>query len=77
MLTLRLPEKMEKDLEYLATKTHRPKSYYVKMGLAEILQREIDILEATANYEAYLRSGEKPIAWNDVKRQAGLPCDDT
>lgn len=76
MLTLRLPEKMEKDLEYLAQKTHRSKSYYVKMGLAEILEREMDILEATAAYEEFLRSGEKAIPWEEVKRQAGLTDDE-
>lgn len=72
MLTIRLPEKMEKDLEYLASKTHRPKSYYAKMGIAEVLERELEILEVTTAYEEYLRNGKKGISWEEVQKKAGL-----
>jgi len=76
MLTVRLPEKMEKELDYLVQKTNRSKSYYVKKAISQVLEDELDILEATAAYEDYLSSGKKGIPFEEVKKELGLDDND-
>lgn len=42
MLSVKLPETMEKRLNRLAEKTHRPKSFYVKEAISEYLEEHED-----------------------------------
>lgn len=51
---------------------HRPKSYYVKISLVEFLENQRDIQEATAAYEEYLRSCEKAISLEDIKKDLDI-----
>ncbi len=46
MLSVRLDKKLEKELEELAKRTKRPKSFFVKEALKEYLQDVKDVLEA-------------------------------
>lgn len=42
MLSVKLPETMERRLNRLAEKTHRPKSFYVKEAIEEYLEEHED-----------------------------------
>ncbi|MBI3398370.1 MAG: ribbon-helix-helix protein, CopG family [Deltaproteobacteria bacterium] len=42
MLAVRLDKEMGKQLEELANKTHRPKSYYVKEAVKRYLEKQTD-----------------------------------
>ncbi len=46
MISVRLDEELEKELEKLAKLTKRPKSFFVKEALREYLQDIKDLLEA-------------------------------
>jgi len=46
MISVRLDEELEKELEKLAKLTKRPKSFFVKEALREYLQDIKDVLEA-------------------------------
>lgn len=57
MLTIRLPELMERRLSDLAKETHRSKSYYVKRAIEEFLEEQEDYLIALSRMER-IESGE-------------------
>lgn len=42
MLSVKLPETIEKRLDLLAVKTHRPKSFYVREAIEEYLEEHED-----------------------------------
>lgn len=54
MLALRLPPKIEKQLEALARKTGRTKSHYAKLAIVEFLEDQEDCLLALARLERNL-----------------------
>ncbi len=72
MMTIRLPEEMEKRLSQLAKDTHRTKSYYVKRAIEEFLENQEDYLAALASYEDYLQSGKKSISLEEVVKKFGF-----
>lgn len=51
MLGVRLPKELDDRLKVLADKTHRSKSYYVKMAIEQLLEGQEDYLIALAAYE--------------------------
>lgn len=72
MMTIRLPEEMEKRLSQLAKETHRTKSYYVKRAIEAFLDDQEDYLAALASYEDYLQSGKKSISLEELEKKLGL-----
>tara|TARA_B100001750_G_scaffold41541_1_gene30246 strand:+ start:717 stop:950 length:234 start_codon:yes stop_codon:yes gene_type:complete len=72
MLGVRLPVDLEKRLNRLAAATHRSKSYYVKKALEIYLDEQADILLAVEAYEAFVKSGEKGISLEDLKKKEAL-----
>lgn len=67
-LTVRLSPKTETRLERLAKRTHRPKSYYVKLAIDEFLDEREDYLIAVARIEQQL----PPIPIEEVEKRLGL-----
>jgi len=72
MLTIRLPEEMERRLTILANTTKRPKSFYVREILERGLDDTEDIYLAEAALERFRASGEKAIPLDEVERSLGL-----
>lgn len=68
MLSVRLPEKLEKRLNDLAHKTNRSKSYYVEHALEEFLNEQEDYLLALARLE---EKGPN-ISLAEAKKQLGF-----
>jgi RHH-type rel operon transcriptional repressor/antitoxin RelB len=71
MLAVRLPKNLEDRLSRLSLKTNRTKSFYVKKALEKILEEEEDYADALASYEDYLRSGQKGISLDEMKKRYG------
>ena len=72
MLAVRLDEEMEGRLNTLAARTHRAKSFYVKMALSEYLDDMEDIYMGEKRLED-LRSGkDELVRFEDVKKDLGL-----
>ena len=57
MLGVRLPETLDRRLDKLTKKTHRPKSFYVKEALQAYLDAYEEDLLTIAEYEEQKRSG--------------------
>ena len=55
MVGVRLPEDLDERLSALATKTHRPKSYYLKEALQSYLDEYEEDLKTVADYEEQLK----------------------
>ena len=72
MMTLRLPDAMDQRLSQLAKETHRSKSYYVKLAIAEFLEDRADYLSALSSYEDYLKTGKKSISLDELEKKLGL-----
>jgi len=72
MLTIRLPAEMDSRLDFLATSTKRPKSFYVREALERSLEDMEDIYLAEAALERFRASGEKTIPLEEVERRLGL-----
>lgn len=51
MIAVRLPKELEKQLERVAKKTHRSKSYYIRKALEQFLEDREDYLLAIARLE--------------------------
>jgi len=66
MLTIRLPDELEKRLNTLAKETKRPKSFYVREALERSLDDMEDVYLADAAYERFLASGEKAISLEEM-----------
>ncbi len=75
MMTIRLPEEMEKRLSDLAKETHRTKSYYVKRAIEEFLEDQEDYLMALAAMERFERGEEKAIPFEEILKKYGLEDD--
>lgn len=75
MMTLRLPENMDKRLSQLAKETHRSKSYYVKQAIEEFLEEREDYLLALAAMERFERGEEKAVSFEEILKKYGLEND--
>ena len=72
MLTVRLPENLEKRLNALAAVTKRPKSYYVREAIERVLEDMEDAYLTESAYEEFLKSGEQTIPIDKVENDLGL-----
>jgi RHH-type transcriptional regulator, rel operon repressor / antitoxin RelB len=72
MLSVRLPEDIEKRLEALAKATGRSKTYYVREALIQKLEDMEDIYLAEAVMERIASGEEKTYPLADVERELGL-----
>jgi len=72
MLSVRLPEDLEKRLSHLSRVTKRPKSYYVREAIERSLEDIEDIYLAETAYEDFLKSKEKTISLNAVESSLDL-----
>jgi RHH-type rel operon transcriptional repressor/antitoxin RelB len=72
MLTVRLPQAIEKRLEKLARRTGRTKSFYARQAILHLLEELEDLYLAERALER-IRSGEdKPIPLQEVMKRHGL-----
>lgn len=69
MITLRLPEEMDKRLSQLAKQTNRSKSYYIKRAIQEFLENQEDYLMAVAAMEQLEKGEEKTRAFKEVLKK--------
>ena len=71
-LSVRLRDDYMNRLDYLAKKTNRPKTFYVK----ELFNRHFDELEdiylAETALEEFKKSGEKTISLDEMRTELGL-----
>ena len=72
MLSVRLPEELEKRLEALAKATGRSKTYYVREALIDKIEYLEDLYLAEAVMERLASGEEKTTALADVERELGL-----
>ena len=72
MLSVRLPENLEKRLSHLSRVTKRPKSYYVREAIERSLEDMEDVYLAETAYEDFLMSKEKAISLSTVERSLDL-----
>ncbi|GAB6904576.1 conserved hypothetical protein [Desulfosarcina cetonica] len=72
MLTVRLPENLEKRLNALALATKRPKSFYVREALERVIEDMEDAYLAETAYENFLKSGKSAKPLEQVERDLGL-----
>jgi RHH-type transcriptional regulator, rel operon repressor / antitoxin RelB len=72
MLTVRLPDNLEKRLNALALATKRPKSYYVREALERVLEDMEDAYLAEAAYEKFLQNDKQAKSIDQVERDLGL-----
>ncbi len=68
MLSVRLPEDIEKRLEALAKATGRSKTYYVREALVQKLEDMEDLYLAEAVMERIASGGEKVISAEEFWR---------
>lgn len=67
MLAVGLAKNLEDLLSKLSLKTNRTKSFYVKKALEKTLEEE-DYADTLASYEDFLRSGQKGISLDEMKK---------
>ncbi|MEJ2158319.1 MAG: DUF6290 family protein [Desulfobacteraceae bacterium] len=72
MLTVRLPDILEKRLNALAMATKRPKSYYVREALERAMEDMEDAYLAETAYEEFVKSGKPSKPIKQVERDLGL-----
>ena len=72
MLSVGLPEDLEKRLEALAKATGRSKTYYVREALIQKLEDMEDLYLAEAVMERIASGEEKTTPLADVERELGL-----
>ncbi|MCP4115128.1 MAG: TraY domain-containing protein [Desulfobacteraceae bacterium] len=72
MLSVRLPEDLEKRLNFLAKKTNRTKSFYALEALRRHLEDMEDLYLAEKAHEDFIVSGEKALTTEDVEKALGL-----
>ncbi len=68
MLSVRLPENLEKRLSHLSKVTKRPKSFYVREAIERSLEDIEDVYLAEAAYEDFLKSGESTVPLKAVEK---------
>ncbi len=72
MLSVRVPKSLEERLDYIAARTHRSRSYFVKKALERYLEDEEDYIDAVAAYEEHLRSGGRTYTAEEIVELHGL-----
>jgi len=72
MLSVRLPEDLEKRLNSLAAKTNRTKSFYALEALNRHLEDLEDFYLAEKAQEDFIVSGEKALSTEEVEKALGL-----
>lgn len=72
MLTVRLPEDLEKRLNALASATKRTKSFYVCEALERVMEDLEDAYLAEAAYEKFLKSGNPSKPIDQIERDLDL-----
>lgn len=72
MLSVRLPEDLEKRLNFLAAKTNRTKSFYALEALNRYLEDLEDFYLAEKAHEDFIVSGEKALTTEEVEKALGL-----
>ena len=72
MLTVRLPDNLEKRLNALAMATKRPKSYYVREALERVMEDMEDAYLAEIAYEEFVKSGKPSKPIKQVERDLDL-----
>ena len=72
MLSVRLPDDIDKRLSHLAKVTNRPKSYYVREAIERSLEDIEDAYLAESAYESFLKKGEKAVSFDELEESLGL-----
>lgn len=72
MLSVRLPEDIEKRLDALAKATGRSKTYYVREALIQKLEDMEDLYMAEAVMERIASGEEQTYRLADLERELGL-----
>ena len=73
LLSVRIPDKLEKRLNKLSESTQRPKSFYVKEALEAYLDMHEVELSAVAEYEEKVRNGTlKTLSLDEIKKRYGI-----
>ena len=72
LLSVRLPEDLEKRLNFLATKTNRTKSFYALEALNRHLEDLEDFYLAEKAHGDFIVSGEKALTAVEVEKALGL-----
>ena len=72
MLTVRLPDNLEKRLNALAMATKRSKSYYVREALERVMEDMEDAYLAETAYEEFVKSGKSSKPIKKVESDLGL-----
>ncbi len=72
MLTIELPEEIEKRLALLADATKRSKNEYICEAVERLLEDIEDARAADAAYEEFLASGKKATPLDEVIKKYGL-----
>lgn len=72
MLSVRLPEDLEKRLEALAKATGRTKTYYIREALIAKLEDMEDLYMAEAVLERIANGEEKTYPLSELERDLGL-----
>lgn len=68
MIAVRLPKELEAQLERVAKKTHRSKSYYIRKALEQFLEDREDYLLAVARLE----EKNPRIPYEKIRSELGL-----
>jgi RHH-type rel operon transcriptional repressor/antitoxin RelB len=69
MMTIRLPEELEKRLNKLAKETHRTKSYYVKRAIEEFLEDQEDYLIALMRMERIEKGEDQALPFENLIKE--------
>jgi RHH-type transcriptional regulator, rel operon repressor / antitoxin RelB len=72
MLAIRLPPEIEKQLERLAKRTGRTKTFYAREAILNYLEDMEDSLIAEKAWDAFEKSGRKTIPMADVLKRYGM-----
>ncbi|WP_103258475.1 type II toxin-antitoxin system RelB family antitoxin [Tabrizicola aquatica] len=72
MLSVRLPEDLERRLDALAKATGRSKTYYVREALIDKIEHLEDVYLAETVVERLASGEEKTTPLADVERELGL-----
>jgi RHH-type transcriptional regulator, rel operon repressor / antitoxin RelB len=72
MLAIRLPPGIEKQLERLAKKTGRTKTYYAREAILSYLEDLEDAALAEKRLDEFYKSGERAIPLEEVLKKYGM-----
>jgi RHH-type transcriptional regulator, rel operon repressor / antitoxin RelB len=72
MLAIRLPPEIEKQLERLAKKTGRTKTFYARQAILTYLENWEDAALAEKRLDEFYKSGEKAIPLKEVLKKYGM-----